>query len=136
MTTLAANKPRAYEQGNRNDLPVVASDIIYEGAAVGINPATGYARPLVEGDHFAGFAEATADNSAGAAGAINVRVITSGLIQLAVTSAVITSYGSTVYATDDDTFALSGASDNSPVGKVHRYVSAGVAVVKFDAQGL
>ena len=56
MTTLAANKPRAYELGDQNDLPVIASDIIYEGAAVGIVKATGHARPLTSTDQFGGFA--------------------------------------------------------------------------------
>ena len=35
MTTLAANTPRPKELGNVNEIPVIASDIIYEGAAVG-----------------------------------------------------------------------------------------------------
>jgi hypothetical protein len=66
MTTLAANKPRAFEGGNRNSFPVIAADIIYEGAAVGLVDGTGHARPLAAGDRFAGFAERKADNSAGA----------------------------------------------------------------------
>jgi hypothetical protein len=41
MTTLAANSPRSYELGTRNEIPVIASDIIYEGAAVGIVAASG-----------------------------------------------------------------------------------------------
>src|SRR5687768_863678 len=65
MTTLAANKQRAYELGPRNMLPVIAADIIYEGAAVGAVAGTGHARPLVAGDSFSGFAVAKADNSAG-----------------------------------------------------------------------
>ena len=73
MTTLAVNKPRVYELGDINEFPVIASDIIYEGAAVGDN-GSGYARPLVAGDPFRGFAERNADNSAGNAGTINVRV--------------------------------------------------------------
>lgn len=132
MTTLAVNKPRAYELGTRNEVPVIASDIIYEGAAVGIVDATGHARPLAAGDRFSGFAEAKADNSAGAAAAINVRTIESGKIELPVTGAVITDLGLPVYATDDDTFVF------SPVGAVfvgfaHRFVSAGVIVIAFDA---
>ena len=35
MTTLAADTPRDMELGDRNEFPVIASDIIYEGAAVG-----------------------------------------------------------------------------------------------------
>lgn len=132
MTTLAANKPRAYEQGNRNDLLMIASDIIYEGAAVGIVAGSGHARPLVAGDKFAGFAESTCDNASGGAAAKSVRVITKGLIQLPVTSAAITDIGKAVYASDDDAFVLT-QSTNSYVGRIHRFVSTGIAVVAFDA---
>ena len=132
MTTLASNKPRAYEGGSRNDFPVIASDIIYEGAAVGVVDASGHARPLNSADRFVGFAEQKADNSAGAAAAINVRVVESGKIQLSVTGAVITDVGQPVYASDDDTFTLNPAS-GAFIGRVHRFVSSGVAIVEFDA---
>lgn len=131
MTTLATNKPRAFELGDRNELPVIAADIIYEGAAVGDN-GSGYARPLVAGDPFRGFAEAKADNAAGAAGAVNVRVIEEGKIQLAIGSLAITDVGKPVYASDDDTFTLT-ASTNTHIGRVHRFVSTGVGVVAFSA---
>jgi hypothetical protein len=133
-TTLAANKSRAYEGGSRNEFPVVAADIIYEGAAVGLVDASGHARPLTTADKFAGFAEAKADNAAGAAAAITVRVVESGKIELAVAGAVITDVSQPVYASDDDTFSLNPA-DGQFVGFVHRFVSAGVAVVAFDAMG-
>jgi hypothetical protein len=132
MTTLAINKPRALEQGERNEFPVIASDIIYQGAAVGIVAGTGHARPLVAGDRFGGFAEAKADNSNGLAAAINVRVVESGKAQLSVAGAVITDVGQPVYATDDDTFVFNPVGGTF-VGFVHRYVSSGVAVVAFDA---
>ena len=132
MTTLAANAPRAYELGTRNDLPMIASDIIYEGACVGVVAASGHARPIATTDIFAGFAEAKADNSAGAAAAIRVRVIASGEIQLAVTGAVITSFRAPVYAVDDDSFTLT-AGTNVFIGYVKRFVSTGVAVVAFNA---
>ena len=134
MTTLAADTVRAYETGNRNEFPVIASDIIYRGAAVGLVPATGHARPLASGDYFVGFAEAKADNSAGAAAAIRVRVLHEGKIQLSVTSAAITDVGRAVYATDDDTFNFTAT--GVFIGFVHRYVSSGVAVVRFDALAL
>jgi hypothetical protein len=132
MTTLAADSPRNYEIGSRNDIPVIASDIIYEGAAVGVVAGTGHARPLNAADRFAGFAERICDNSSGAAAAKNVRVIESGKIQLAVSGAVITDLGQPVYATDDDTFVFNpvGAAF---VGFVHRFVSSGVVIVAFDA---
>ncbi len=132
MTTLAANQPRAYELGNRNEIPMIASDIIYEGAAVGIVSASGHARPLVAADAFAGFAEAQADNSAGAAAAIRVRVVTEGLIELPVASVAITSIGAAVYASDDNTFTLVSTS-NTKIGKVRRFISSGIALVAFEA---
>lgn len=132
MTTLAANKPRDYELGERNHFPVIASDIIYEGAAVGIVAGTGHARPLAAGDRFAGFAVAKADNSLGAAAAINVEVQDCGDIVLAVSGAVITDVGAPVYATDDDTFVFSPVSGTF-VGFVKRFVSSGVVVVCYDA---
>jgi hypothetical protein len=132
MTTLAANMPRAYEMGTRNELPMIAADIIYEGAAVGIVAGSGLARPLVAADTFAGFAEATADNSAGAASAVNVRVISEGMIQLPIASLVITNIGASVYASDDNTFNLT-SSGNTKIGVVHRFISAGVGLVAFKA---
>jgi hypothetical protein len=131
-TTLAANSPRVFEGGMRNEFPVIASDIIYEGAAVGLVAGTGHARPLDPTDRFAGFAEYKADNSAGGAAAINVRTVCCGMIQLSVTGAVITDVGQPVYATDDDTFGFSPVG-GAFIGFVHRFVSAGVAIVAFDA---
>lgn len=132
MTTLAVNKSRVFEGGDRNSFPVIASDIIFEGAAIGLVDGTGHARPLAAGDRFAGFAEEQADNSAGAAAAINVRAIESGKIQLAVSGAVITDVGQPVYATDDDTFVFSPVGGVF-IGFVHRFVSSGIVIVRFDA---
>lgn len=132
MTTLAANKPRAFELGERNHLPVIAADIIYEGAAVGVVDASGHARPLNAADRFGGFAVAKADNSAGAAAAINVEVVKSGEIELSVSGAVVTDFGQPVYASDDDTFTFNPA-DGAFIGFVKRFVSSGVAVVEFNA---
>lgn len=130
MTTLAAAKPRAYELGDIEEIGVVASDIIYEGAAVGLNSASG--RPLSAGDVFLGFAETTVDNSAGSAGDKRVRLRVRGQIQLAVASVANTDIGKPVYASDDDTFVLT-QSTNTHIGRVARFISSGVAIVAFDA---
>lgn len=134
MTTLAVDKPRAFQLGEMNDIPMIGDDIIYEGAAVGVVDATGLARPLTTADRFAGFATAKADNTGGAAAAINVHVQSTGKVQIPVTGAVITDKGQPVYASDDDTFSFNPA-DGQFIGFVDRYVSAGVAIVKFDADG-
>jgi hypothetical protein len=130
MTTLAVNLPRDAELGEFNDFPVIASDIIYEGAAVGLVAGTGHTRPLVAGDRFVGFATEQADNSAGAAAAIKVHVRFKGAVKLPVTGAVITDVGQPVYASDDNAFTFNPA-DGSFVGLVRRFVSSGVAIVEF-----
>jgi hypothetical protein len=132
MTTLATAKPRDYLLGDLQDLPMIAADIIYEGAAVGEN-GSGYFRPLVAADPFAGFAERTVDNSAGAAGAVNVRVKPRGRVILPVVGVTaVTDEGATVYASDDDTFTLT-ATGNSAIGKITRYISGTTVEVYYEA---
>ncbi|MDP3960290.1 MAG: hypothetical protein Q8Q26_09595 [Pseudorhodobacter sp.] len=132
MTTLAVTTPRAYQLGDIEEYPVIAADIIYEGAAVGEN-AAGYSRPLVAADVFQGFALEDADNTAGSAGDQLVKVRSRGRIVLAIAALAITANNRpAVYASDDDTFTLT-ALGNSLVGYVSRWVSTGVAVVEFDA---
>lgn len=132
MTTLATAKPRDHLLGDLQDLPMIAADIIYEGAAVGEN-GSGYFRPLVAADPFAGFAERTVDNSAGAAGAVNVRVKPRGRVILPVVGVTaVTDEGATVYASDDDTFTLTSTS-NSAIGKITRYISGTTVEVYYEA---
>lgn len=133
MTTLSKNSPRRYEPVGTDisDLPVVASDIIYEGAAVGDN-GSGYARPLQAGDPFRGFCLQEADNASGGNGDINARIRHRGYIQLPISGLAITDVGKDVYASDDDTFTLTEGS-NTRIGSVHRWVSSGVGIVKFRA---
>lgn len=132
MTTLSADSPRAHEVGERNHIGVIASDIIYEGAAGGDNGA-GYARPLVAGDTFVGFAVDKTDNSAGSAGDKNAEFRTEDRIQLSVSGAVITDVGQPVYASDDDTFVFL-PTGNSYIGRVVRFVSSGVVIVAYDVE--
>jgi len=132
MTTLAVNAPRKFELGEYTDIPVIASDIIYEGGAIGIVDATGHARPLTSADRFGGFCTSKADNSAGAAAAINARACYKGQIELPVTGAVITDVGQPVYAQDDNAFSFTPVA-GVYIGRVVRFVSAGYVVVAFDA---
>lgn len=131
MTTLAKDQPRNFYEGNFDEIPMVAADIIYRGAAGGSVDASGHARPLVGGDKFRGFAESQADNSTGAAAAIDARLRKKGRIKLSVSGAVATDLGQPVYATDDDTFVFlpTGASF---VGFVRQFVSSGVVIVEYD----
>ncbi len=132
MTTLGANVNRVYELDGYNDIPMIASDIIYKGAAVGDN-GSGYARPLVAGDPFLGFAESLVDNSAGSAGDKSVSLVPRGAIVLSITGVTgVGDVGKAVYASDDDTFTLTEGS-NSYIGRIYRHGSGTLAIVRFDA---
>ena len=132
---LSANQPRVYQVADKEDYPVAAAATIFEGAAVGEN-ASGYARPLVAGDPFLGFAEFRADNAAGLAGAIRATVKKKGNIVLNVAGSNITSNDRpAVYASDDGTFTLTQGA-NSKIGYVSRWESGTQCVVEFDARGI
>lgn len=132
MTTLAENQPRIYELGDINEFPVIASDIIFEGAAAGDN-GSGYARPLQAGDPFLGFSTQKVDNASGSAGDKTVRVRETGKIQLPISGLAIDDRGKAVYASDDNTFTLTKGS-NTLIGYVSRYVASGVGIVAFASQ--
>ncbi len=130
MTTLSADKSRDFVLGEHNHLPVIAADIIYEGAAVGVT-GSGYARPLVSGDPFRGFALQKVDNDAGAAGDKNVWVRQKGRAVLAISGLALTDVGRPVFASDDDTFTLTGL--GTYIGHVVRWIASGSGEVEFDA---
>ena len=133
MTTLAQDQPRDYYEGKMGVFPVVADEIIYQGAAVGLVDASGHARPLTSADKFVGFAEIKADNDGGVAAAKDVRCFRKSMITLSVSGAVITDIDAPVYATDDNTFVFSPVGGVF-VGFVRQFVSAGVVIVEYDVE--
>ena len=131
MATLTKDEVRTFELGEFNDLPVIADDTIYEGAAIGDNGSGGM-RPLVAEDPFIGFCARKIDNEGGAAGDENVHLRGKGKIILVVVG--VTGVGDvmeTVYATDDNTFTLN-SSGASSIGKVTRWISSTKCVVYFE----
>ncbi len=91
------------------ELPVDDNVVLYKGALVGLNAATGYVRPLVAGDTFAGVAYEQADNtvSGHTAGGIRVRLHQNIDIVHALAGVAAGDVGRAVYATADDTLTLS-----------------------------
>lgn len=128
---LTADKVRQY----RNlapivDIPAVASDILYRGAA--LENTSGTADVVSGTGNFLGFCAAKADNSAGAASAIDVAVYPAGEVYLSVTGVSSeANHDSTVYATDDDTFTLTSSGATS-IGKVRQWVTSTYCWVKFE----
>ena len=132
MTTLAKHEPRTfYGPLETISVPVIASDIIYEGAAIGDN-GSGYARPLVATDPFMGFAFRKADNSSGAAGDKKVEAVKRGYVKVLIGSLTQANVDDTVYASDDDTFTLT-STGNTAIGKIVEIIDASYAKVYFEA---
>jgi len=129
---LSADTNIIKELGSLTALPVAASTKIYQGAMVGVNPATGYARGYTSGDFFAGHAEEQADNSASAvAGAINVNIQKGNYsLQATLSGVAVTDVGKEVFAVDDNTLTLSKT--GARVGRVLRYVGTNTCIVEFE----
>lgn len=132
MTTLAADLLRDVDASVAplyEGYPMVASDIVYEGAAVSLD-SSGNARPATVADaNFAGFATKKADNSGGAAGAIRVQVRTRAKVKLTVVGVTAASdVGSKVYYLDDNSFTLTPTSAVL-FGKVARWITGTTCMV-------
>lgn len=111
-------------------LPVAASTTVYQGALVVIS--AGYAAPAstATGLIAAGRAEETADNSAGAAGALSVTV-RRGVFKFANGADAVAqaNVGTNCYIVDDETVAATdGTGTRSVAGTVISVDSSGVFV--------
>ncbi len=131
MTTLAVDRAVIRTVGPENSIPIIASDIVYEGAMVGDN-AAGYGRPLVAGDKFVGHAIKKVDNSLVAtAGAKDIPLLAGRYRLVVALVGVITDVDQPVYASDDAVITFAAGDGNSYVGVISRYVSATKMEVEF-----
>lgn len=128
----SANVPLKVESGmsgHLNTLTVYESVHPYEGAMAGM--ASGYVRPLVAGDQFAGHFYNEKTNAAGASGDVSVSLRQGRYrAQVTITSVAITDVGKPVFASADNTYSLTSTT-YSRVGKVVRYVTTNTAIVEF-----
>jgi len=130
---LSANREVKFYAGQELiDLLVADNVHIYKGAMVGLDATSGYARPLVAGDTFAGVAYHEADNTiAGhSAGGIRVRLHQYVDVVHALAGVTESDIGASVYASDDGTLTLT-ASGNSLVGKVIAVETTNTARVRL-----
>lgn len=126
MANLTAVRAVQRGQGQIRPVRMSASLKIFAGALVSRN-AAGYAIKAADtaSTKFAGIADKTSDNSAGAAGAKKVKVWSTGVVDLACSGADQTWEGQKVYAVDDQTVALAATTTNDVlVGVVTEFVSA------------
>lgn len=132
MTALATDRSTTRADGAVNTYPVAAATLIYAGSIVCISTATNLATKGITATTLKAVGRALdrADNSAGAASAINVDC-ESGIFRFANSSAgdliVLGDVGSDCFIVDDQTVAkTNGSSMRSRAGKV----------INVDAQGV
>lgn len=141
MATLAVDTPRIFETGHDEYLDEVtlgASKQIFAGAAVGTSSSL--ARALNAADPFAGFCTERCNSTASTDPAIptpfyatRVKVKSKGVVKLSVVGVTaVTNEGSTVYASDDNTFTLA-STGNTAIGKILRWEVGTTCLVAFDA---
>lgn len=133
MTKLTQDKVRTYELGDINEAPILGGEVIYQGAAIGLEIASGYAHSLQTTDKFIGFAEDHVDALNSSDGEKNIRIKRRGSVILELSGATITDVGKAIYATDDNTFTLSSGGDAVYIGQISRYESGESVIVDFDA---
>jgi len=135
MTVLAADRNTQRRDGDAVNLPVAASVKIFGGALVATD-ANGRVTPGAVATTLkgAGRAEALADNSSGAAGAINVQV-RKGVFKFANSpgdAIAAADIGNDCYIEDDQTVSKTdGTATRSVAGKIFAVDSDGVWV-KFE----
>lgn len=122
---------RKYGHGDFQEYGVQAATKLWQGQAIGINASDGMAEALGAGTVFVGFAESDVDNSAGADGALRVRVRARGRVQLPVTGADITKVGELVFASDSNTFTLTSAANRAQIGRIVQHISGTTVEVDY-----
>jgi hypothetical protein len=131
---LSTNTPIKEVLGDFADLPLYQAIKAYEGAMLFLR-ADGYVTNLAGGLPFLGHADALADNTNGASGALNVRIRRGSYrAQVTISGVALANVGDPVYASDDGTLALVNTSD-SLVGRVVRYVTTDTCIVEFTPIG-
>ena len=133
MVQLTKDLTRTYELGDINEYPILGGEVIYQGAAIGLEIASGYVRSLQAGDKFVGFAEDNIDASNASDGEKNIRVKRRGSVTLELSGAAITDVGKSLYAVNDNTFALSSAGSSVYIGQISRHQYDSEIIVDFDS---
>lgn len=120
----------AKEPGGRESAPVIASTNFYSGTLAFVVPATGHLTDVIAtgANHFFGVVAEQANNSSGAAAAIEAECFQKGKFQLVGSGFTQAALGKKVYASDNYTITLT-STNNTLIGICSRFVSATVLEV-------
>ena len=133
MVALTDNKEVGEKHRRLIENPVAASVVIFKGAIV-MGNASGFLAPAaaLAGATMAGMAYEKADNSSGAAGDINCKLLREGLFELAGSGFTQADVGQVVYASDDQTVSTVQGANEIAVGKIAQVVSATLVFVDIE----
>ncbi len=136
MTALSASYDARRKEGDLIAYPVAAGAHVFKSALVAIAAATGLIQPASDaaGLVFAGVAYEEADNTLGAAGAVTVRVLKTGVFTLAKTGAAQTDVGKTALAVDDASVSTAATTDNVACGVVVGVPDSAHVQVRIDTK--
>lgn len=112
-------------------LPVAAAVRIFKGALVGTNAVTSAGiKPFVAGDQFVGIAYEEANNTSGAAAAINCRIYTACDFVFTLSGVSTSNTGNNVSATADDAISIGGLTA-ALCGKIIKAEATNLALVRM-----
>jgi predicted RecA/RadA family phage recombinase len=133
MTALTDNKEVIEKNRRLLSLKVGASANIFKGAICKIK-ADGYMAPMAaEASAFmAGIAYEVGNNSNGADGDIECRVLREGVFQMVTAGASQADLGSDVFASDDQTVSTTQGANEIKVGKIVEVISATSVMVDIE----
>ncbi len=138
MALTANRNVNEYTDQKLRKRPLKAGVHVYKGAVVVVEESSGYILPYVAGsgngtaNHFYGLAYEEGDNTGGSNGDISVRVYTQGDYEHDIPGATIADIGKKVYASADDTLALTPNIDaNVFIGRVQDWISGTKFVVRL-----
>jgi len=136
MVKLTKDVTRTYELGDINEFPVLGGELIYQGAAIGLEVISGYARSLKADDKFLGFAEDHIDAVNSSDGEKNIRVKKRGSVILEVSGITLSDVGKSLYASNDNTFTLISSVDTVYIGQISRSEYSERVMVEFDSTNI
>ncbi len=123
MAAAASNRNTDRKDPGYKAYPVLASTRIYKGTLVAIDNA-GYATPATNAANkrVVGVADAEANNTGGASGAINV-VVREGVYRFAASSITQAMVGQMMYVVDDQTFDDAIGTAGIKAGRLVEFIS-------------
>jgi predicted RecA/RadA family phage recombinase len=136
MAPAAADRLTPMKEGLEKAYPVKTNTKIYAGTMVAVD-GNGLALPAADAANLkvVGIADVTADNSAGADGAILVKV-RRGLFRLPATSITQAMVGKVMYVVDDQTFDDAKGTNGIKAGRLMEYIGAAEGWIEIRGSGL